>query len=918
MATPSTGGTPSVRDVRRARDVRFSFSPRPKFGSPSLSLDIEKFPPPPSFDDCHEEGLCKSDEKQNCKRIRLLNDEAVPSFYHSLKEVRVPLDFGDYKYQETPARDEGKQGQETKEGQQCEYPSSQIERLSPFKRKERAGADSSKDAEERGSSQGRAHKVFSGLSFSLGLEGNPPTEKSGAGFSKKDVSTLSPTFFEWRFKDGEFPDDARPRSPSFKQKTELRAHSVPSLESQRRLGGFPPSPKLSVRMKIEPTFSASQDDGNAGSVSSGKHYLESRAGRLAAKRVSSSEAEQVLDEVLQPTKEPGAVDSTRNPMVGMIGKKKEHQEYESSDGQNLASPLLNTSGATVIVLSQETDEKSFPRKLKLSSASSKISLGHKTPAHSKRDSQLRQREKVDVIDITTPPSSRKAAPKRPVQNSRQCSLSDFVPDSEEEGEFEIIPKRRKPSKPSPHVKVEPTSTDFLEDFPSSQILGKTAGDERSPGTPVFEQKKVFKRLRRGSTSGSKDSLIGQAPKVIIDLSAGLKKVKMERSDLSLDQNKPVRAAVEDLKELTTGCSQRNNQDEFDDIEDVSDCELTCAGSRPHRDRRSLQVRIHPKKLSLSTPSPASGRKPILYIPGLDSSTLAKKPAPVKTESVTCLETRFFSAATTRNYGNVKAEPITLSDDEEPALDRPRVFFPTEVNRSTGVFEKQTIFPETRRAGSRPDFPERLSSWKGKSPVVDGSDLRESFTESFSGDPTACPVDKFASENDNDRIAYLLRQRLPHFKAVDALLVDGGLDEEPVYIDYRNQFGRSQGMDSTAFADLDCTQPQSRRKQKRPSSKGTKGRKAKFSSTSSQRTTTTRSPAKGKRKAWTLFREPKRDPSASASTSAKGYWIVETGKRVYVKDGQSLSGRSAYMAYKRDSGKKSGTKTKRKPASKSKR
>ncbi|KAL3692104.1 hypothetical protein R1sor_005755 [Riccia sorocarpa] len=970
MATPSTSGTPNVRDVRRARATRFSFSPVPSFGSPSFSLGIDKFPPPPTFDDCDEKiDLLNSDDKQSSKRVRLLNDEAAPSFSLGLEELQLPLDSQDYTREETSERDEGRQSQEIRDDQQCEYASRRNEKTSPGKSKGGAGVEILKDAADRGRSQERAHKVCSGPSFSLGLEESSSSEKPHNTLSRKEKrdSTLSPPF-DLRAQDAEFSGNVRPKSPSSENENELTTNLAPVVEAcqvhapkqLRRIGRNAPSPKLSLHLTNEPisvsavqprvydrgsgrawdaaentssataevsptllsgAFSGSDEDNNfncrteddepGGSLGSRKHNLKSRAASLAARRVSSSIAEQMRDGPLQWSLESGAVDSTRELVVGMLGKKKDHQEYESTSGQNLPSSRHDTSCPAIIVLSQETDETPSLGKQSLSSGLSKDSAEPNTPTdnveNSKPDNQLTQR--VDIIDITTPPSARKASPKRPLRNCRQGTLLEFVKDSEDEGEFEIAPKRRRLSKPTPQVKIEPHSTGFLEDFASSPVKGKDAVDERSPGTPVVEQKKVFKRLRRGSAS--------QAPQVKIDRSAGLKKVKME--PCKLDRNEPVLAASQDLKEFTAGSTQLISQDEFDDIEDVSDCELTCGGSRSHRDRRSLPVHIQPKKLSLSTPSP-SGMKPLLHIPGLDSEPVAKKPDQVKTESVRCLETKFSSATVIRKYGNVKAEAITLSDDEEPWLEWPRTVssqaLPTEATRrNLSGTEKKTPLPDPWRVGSRLHVPEPASSSKSKSTVVDGSDFWESFTENFSEDPTAGPADEHG-QNEHVRIARLLRERLPHLKAVDALLVDGGLDEEPVYIDYRNQFGSSQGMDRAAFAELDCTQPQSRRKQKRPSSKSMKGRQSKLSSsaTTSQKTTPTRSPAKGKRKAWTLFRETTKGPSSSTST--QGYWIVEGGKRVYVKDGHTLSGRSAYMAYKRDSGKKSGTK--RKPASKSKR
>ncbi|KAG6551059.1 hypothetical protein Mapa_007293 [Marchantia paleacea] len=677
--------------------------------------------------------------------------------------------------------------------------------------------------------------------------------------------------------------------------------------------------------------------------------------RLMKNRSQSVEGDQNFDKVLKKRRLSKAVEITNAAtkvnlvhLVGLIPKKELVLENLDKIGEGVVSsshsfenmgrspPIFD--GCALVDLSQERDEKPITDHLKEKqglSAERECSPVTETPLEDIRDLKVSvpfgSREKVVLLDISSLPSSSGLAAIRP---SDGCMPANVVEDSEEEQGLVPISKRRRISRSRAQIKLESPFPCPADDSSLPSVNISRLDNERTHGTPVVERKKVFVRLRRGPSSAVKDCLVTENPQE--DRHALLKKVKVEPGDSSINFNNQAHPSVKDSKKGMTDCFQHTNADDFDDIEDLSDDEMPCAGSRPQRNRRSLQSQVVPENYPSSTPSPAALKKPVLRIPGLDtenrSLVVATKLGKSKAEPITFIDSKISSSNVVKKTGNVKAEPITLSDDDELWLEtsRSRVSCSQTLQRgddkgsTISVQNRNPVF-DMRRAGSTSNALESRSSWKGKAPVMDGSDLWKSHTGNFAPDENEGLSDRLACASNNlykfgrsedGIIADMLRERLPHFKPVEALLLNGGLDQEPVYIDYRNQFGHSQGMDSTDFAQLDCSQPQSRRKHKRSSSKGTKNRKAYGSSTtSSQRTTVSKPSSKGKRKAWTLFRENTRRASASApaSASGNGYWIVENKKRVYVKDGRTLTGRSAYSAYKKDNSKKSRkTKKKSKP------
>ncbi|BBN15473.1 hypothetical protein MPTK1_6g19870 [Marchantia polymorpha subsp. ruderalis] len=624
-----------------------------------------------------------------------------------------------------------------------------------------------------------------------------------------------------------------------------------------------------------------------------------------------------------------------NPVhfVGLIPKKEQVVENLDKCGEGVVTSSSHSfdklgcsppifDGYALVDSSQERDEKPKFDHLKVKqglTGQRECSPVTETPLEDISDKKVSvpigSRENVVVLDVSTPPSSSGRAANRP---SNSCLPVNFVEDSEEEQDFVPISKRGRRSVSRAQVKLESNFPCLADDSSLPSVDVSRIDDERTQETPVIERKKAFVRLRRGSSSAVKDCFVSENSQV--DRHAVLKKVKAEPGDSCINLHNQARPSLDDSKKGMTDCSQHSNADDFDDIEDFSDDEMLCAGSRPQRNRRSLQSSVIPKNLPSSTSSPAALKKTVLRIPGLDtenrSSVVAKKLGKTKAEPINFLDSKNSFPTVVKKTGDIKAEPITLSDDDElwREKSRSRVSCSQSMQRgygkgSTTSVQNRNLDFDIRRAVSTSNARESRSSSKGKAPVMDGSDLWKSYTGNFSPDEMEGLSDRLASasRSEDGIIADMLRERLPHFKPVEALSVNGGLDLEPVYIDYRNQFGHSQGMDSTDFAQLDCSQPQSRRKQKRSSSKGTKNRKANGSfTTSSQRTTVSKPSSKGKRKAWTLFRENTRraSTSASASASGNGYWIVENKKRVYVKDGRTLTGRSAYSAYKKDTGKKS--------------
>ncbi|XP_024533571.1 uncharacterized protein LOC112347237 [Selaginella moellendorffii] len=137
-----------------------------------------------------------------------------------------------------------------------------------------------------------------------------------------------------------------------------------------------------------------------------------------------------------------------------------------------------------------------------------------------------------------------------------------------------------------------------------------------------------------------------------------------------------------------------------------------------------------------------------------------------------------------------------------------------------------------------------------------------------------PVSSFPSTD--MQIAQLRRERFPHFLSVDDL--EQGNSGEPVYIDYRGQFGRNSarakfsGPAGSKDFDAVQTQPQAR-------SKTTRGNKRKNGNSNAR-----------------VLQE-------NVSTGTKGYWLTSGGSKVYVTaEGQRLMGKEGYKRYMKENGK----------------
>ncbi|GAQ84048.1 hypothetical protein KFL_001740070 [Klebsormidium nitens] len=132
--------------------------------------------------------------------------------------------------------------------------------------------------------------------------------------------------------------------------------------------------------------------------------------------------------------------------------------------------------------------------------------------------------------------------------------------------------------------------------------------------------------------------------------------------------------------------------------------------------------------------------------------------------------------------------------------------------------------------------------------------------------------------EQEAVVRLLRERLPHYKPLDMLMREGGFDNEPIFIDYRNQ-----------FADI-------------PAGGGGTSR-----SYGGKKSSSGRRPAKPA------------GPVHTGGSQEKGHWTTIGGKKVYVnKTGKTLEGRAAYRSHLKDSGaqpKKKRKKARRKGASK---
>eukprot|EP00271_Cylindrocystis_brebissonii_P004669 TRINITY_DN1646_c0_g2_i1.p1 TRINITY_DN1646_c0_g2~~TRINITY_DN1646_c0_g2_i1.p1 ORF type:complete len:1182 (+),score=175.20 TRINITY_DN1646_c0_g2_i1:2-3547(+) len=136
-----------------------------------------------------------------------------------------------------------------------------------------------------------------------------------------------------------------------------------------------------------------------------------------------------------------------------------------------------------------------------------------------------------------------------------------------------------------------------------------------------------------------------------------------------------------------------------------------------------------------------------------------------------------------------------------------------------------------------------------------------------------------------RVKELLRRRLPHFRSVDQLQTAGGLQGEPVYIDYRAQFGDMPRPPNVGLLRRPAVTP----------SQGPTGKNSVGGQTpSAGRGTQREGRGAGRRKSHTA--------APASSPGDVGHWTVENGKKVYIsKTGKTMWGKLAYLQSMKDSG-----------------
>eukprot|EP00850_Spirogloea_muscicola_P008247 SM000043S15875 [mRNA] locus=s43:728108:730723:+ [translate_table: standard] len=122
----------------------------------------------------------------------------------------------------------------------------------------------------------------------------------------------------------------------------------------------------------------------------------------------------------------------------------------------------------------------------------------------------------------------------------------------------------------------------------------------------------------------------------------------------------------------------------------------------------------------------------------------------------------------------------------------------------------------------------------------------------------------AMPQDKEDLSAIVMARLPHFRSVDQLAMEGDGSGEPVYVDYLSQFVNAP------------------------------------TSTPRRRATT---PARADLRA--AGRGGATDPAPRPSKN-KGRWSSRRGRKVYCKGSQQLKGRAAYIQHKKDTAKRAAT------------
>ncbi|XP_020531590.1 uncharacterized protein LOC18448064 isoform X1 [Amborella trichopoda] len=159
-------------------------------------------------------------------------------------------------------------------------------------------------------------------------------------------------------------------------------------------------------------------------------------------------------------------------------------------------------------------------------------------------------------------------------------------------------------------------------------------------------------------------------------------------------------------------------------------------------------------------------------------------------------------------------------------------------------------------------------------------------------------------HDDQRIRDLVRRRLPYFCPLGAANFGGNCRSDEVLIDYMSQFGQRGGQNQPRSTLNEGNEGSSKKKRK-TQSKG-KAKRAPQTSDGWVNPKSEVNPPKdaGKRR-------------VSADGVSSGHWYTgEDGRKVYVtKNGQELTGQTAYRHYRKESG--MGYKRKKKPVAKKK-
>ncbi|CAM6109911.1 unnamed protein product [Calypogeia fissa] len=425
--------------------------------------------------------------------------------------------------------------------------------------------------------------------------------------------------------------------------------------------------------------------------------------------------------------------------------------------------------------------------------------------------------------------------------------------------------------------------------------------------------------------------------------------------------------------VNTQPSSRGDVDlDEDDIEEFSDDEQFGFGSRTQRpSRRSLRGQMSGQSPILLSSSPETSEKPVLHIPGADLPLNAplRLSQPTETTQPTIAERTNIEEDPflIDDFGSGSGWRLTKPDLSKPArtpqqLNSPmsesqrakaslRFAQPTEPITSEMTNSEEDPFliddfvsgsgwrrtkPDLSRPAQTPQQRNNSTSESQRANSVPNqfktsqrdlfrdSNVISMYTETPARRDTVGPSQAHNAEGsltEEDRIRAFLRQRFPHFKPVDDLLVDGGLDNEPVYIDYRRQF--AEGRDSTNFQSgnssmggatswspvrningaFSAFSPSIRAQRGNPGKKRAKSKKQPNKSNPGTASSS------GGRKS----RPAKRGPGGSG----EGQWRTVNGSRVYFVGNQRLSGQGAYVAYKRRSGNSSKKKSRKRQLTKSK-